>query len=115
MLEHDHHPNLIILKNEALRKKREQKYLNYLQKIEHRKQANKEFIARNKLNGDENLFSWCWFKCLDWFKQTLINTAELLGLLNKNIRKIWLWIILILVFGFAPVRNFVFKLIGLGL
>lgn len=103
---------LLESKNKAVLLKKQGRHDKRMQKLQHRKEFNAGFIERNGLNGDENFFSWYWFKIIDFLKQTMIKTIEVSGLANKLVRRV-LFYILIAIFVFVePVRTFIIGLIG---
>jgi len=103
---------LIESKSKAVLLKRQARQDKKIQKLKHRQEFNAGFIKRNNLNGDENWFSWYWFKSIDFLKQTLSKTVEITGLANKLVWRVLLYILLAVFVFIEPVRTFLIGLIG---
>lgn len=103
---------LIESKSKAVLLKRQARQDKKMQKLKHRQEFNAGFIKRNNLNGDENWFSWYWFKSIDFLKQTLSKTVEITGLANKLVWRVLLYILLAVFVFIEPVRTFLIGLIG---
>ena len=103
---------LIESKSKAVLLKRQARQDKKMQKLKHRQEFNSGFVKRNNLNGDENWFSWYWFKSIDFLKQTLSKTVEITGLANKLVWRVLLYILLAVFVFVEPVRTFLIGLIG---
>jgi len=127
---------LLKLKNERILLEKEQKHALEMQRAKHIREKFEDLLLRTcrkkqkdesgkwQFINDENgkpvvnipsKFSFFWLRFFDGIISTLNQTAEIFGLLNKNVLKFG-FILLILILIFVPtLRNWIFGLIGINL
>lgn len=126
---------LLKLRNERILLEKEQKHALIMQRAKHLREKYEDLLLRTcrKKQKDENgkwqfindengkpvvnipsKFSFFWLRLFDGIISTLNQTAEIFGLLNKNVLKGGLILLILLLIFIPPFRIWLFGLIGIS-
>ena len=126
---------LLKLRNERILLEKEQKHALIMQRAKHLREKYEDLLLRTcrKKQKDENgkwqfindengkpvvnipsKFSFFWLRFFDGIISTLNQTAEIIGLLNKNVLKGGLILLILLLIFIPPFRIWLFGLIGIS-
>ena len=126
---------LLKLRNERILLEKEQKHALIMQRAKHLREKYEDLLLRTcrKKQKDENgkwqfindengkpvvnipsKFSFFWLRLFDGIISTLNQTAEIIGLLNKNVLKGGLILLILLLIFIPPFRIWLFGLIGIS-